>query len=531
MYPQIIYDNARLLPCTTSHNDLLSGAALGFVAVRNGIILAVGERGQAREFKSSKTRVVDCQGKTLIPGFVDAHCHVLALASKLCDIDCRPGKINNIPELVYLMSQEAHRSFSGSRSHERNRDRLPWIRAYGYDEFYLESGHHPTRWDLDRVSVEHPVRLDHRTGHAMVLNSHALGLLHITKDTPDPPDGVIQRDEVTGEPTGVLLEMTAWVNSRLGSTHDSQEEKRGLILANQLLLSGGITSVQDATPTNNPPRWDTFRSLKQAGHLVPRITMMIGKDHVARFVDGCPKFSDEDADLHLGALKVVITLTTGAMNPPEDELRELVLTSHKRGLQIAMHAVEAEAVEAAADALLYAQSVLLRPNARHRIEHCSECPPPLIEKLVSSRTLVVSQPGFLHDAGDRYEALASPDVRPHLYPFRGLSLAGVPLAAGSDAPVSFPDPLAGISAAVTRKSRRGSMVTPDQAISVEAALHMHTLGGAYAAFEEKMKGTIEVGKLADFVLLDGNPTSVEPEGIGQIRPLITVVGGEVVWQR
>ena len=236
------------------------------------------------------------------------------------------------------------------------------------------------------------------------------------------------------------------------------------------------------------------------------------------------------AGLRLGATKIMLTMTTGALQPSEEELRELILREHRQGSQVAVHAVEADAVEAVADALMYAQAVAPRPDARHRIEHCSECPPHVVDKIAGAGAAVVTQPGFIYDVGDRYSGLADGRYLPHLYPIASLAQAGVAIGFGSDAPVTYPDPMASIYAAVARKTRTGTVLGPGQGVPVEDALVMHTRGGAYASFEDHLKGVIGEGYLADFVLLEHDPTAVEPEELKDIRPLMTVIGGEVAWQ-
>ncbi len=521
-HPGIIYQNANLLQCVTSALSLpVSG--LGFVAVKDGRIVAVGPSEAASALKGPGARVIDCQGYTLLPGFVDAHCHFLALSSRLSAIDCGAKRASTIPQLVNTIAQ----GLSETRS--RAWDGQGWTRAFGYDEFYLEEGRHPTRWELDQVSMAHPVRLDHRTGHAMVLNSFALDLLHITEDTPDPVDGVIQRDEASGEPTGVLLEMGRWVRERLGHTRSEHEVRQGAVLTSRYFLSRGVTSLQDATPTNSQRQWELFSELERSGCIAPRLNMMVGAGSADPEERAAMRVREDDR-LRLGATKVMVTMTTGALHPSEEELRGLVLKEHREGSQVAVHAVEAVAVEAVADALLYAQAVAPRPDARHRIEHCSECPPHVVDKIAAAGAVVVTQPGFIYDAGERYSALADSRYLPHLYPIASLAEAGILIGAGSDAPVTYPDPMASIYAAVTRRTSTGNALELAQGIAVEDAIVMHTRGGAHASFEEHRKGAIKEGYLADFVLLDQDPASVEPEALKDIRPLMTVVGGEVAWQ-
>ena len=489
-----------------------------FVAIIEDRIAGVGDRVEAGAFRGPNTAEFDCQGMALLPGFNDAHCHLMALGSSLRGTDCRWQKASSVAQIVEVIKRNARETASPE-----------WVRAFGYDEFYLEEKRHPNRWDLDGAAPHVPVRLDHRTGHATVLNSRALDLLEISRDTPDPADGVIER-RGDGEPTGVLFEMSGYIRDRVGHRGDDEGSLEGIKRANNLLVSRGITSIQDAGPTNDFQRWLGFRRLKEKGYLVPRVSMMVGASRTQSALAEGLAPGGGDHELRAGAVKLMLTLTTGTLYPPIEELREVVLRTHIGGYQLAIHAVEEEAVDAALDALLLAQASHPRPRARHRIEHCSECPPRLLGKLKASRALVVTQPSFVHDNGDKYLALVEGGTLPHLYPLRSFREAGILVAAGSDAPVSEPDPLLGVASSVVRKTRGGADLGPKQRVSVESALRSHTIDSAYAAFDEKEKGTITTGKLADLVLLDRDPTSVAPEEIADIRVRMTIVGGAVVWQ-
>ena len=517
--------------------------AADFVAVRSGVIIGVGGVAEADQFKGPGTMEIDCQGHTLLPGFIDAHCHLFALASTLRGVDCGRDKAGSIPEIVETIKRRAEStlpavntghipvSIPGSAAPPSGiQGQTAWIRAFGYDEFYLREKRHPTRWDLDRAARLHPIRLDHRTGHACVLNSMALHLLNINRDTADPPDGIIQRDEGSGEPTGVLFEMSGYIGGQVGVSSDESSFLEGIKRANGLLLSRGVTSIQDAGPQNDAHRWLKFHELKDRGLLIPRVSVMAGESHLKSLADLGLKPGSGDEQLSLGAVKIVLTLTTGALSPDKEELRRVVMRAHELGFQVAIHAVEEEAVDAAAEVLIYAQLALPRPDARHRVEHCSECPPSIVQKLKAGGALVVTQPSFIYHSGARYLSLVEERLLPHLYPVGSLTRAGVPVAAGSDAPVTYPDPLLSIYSSVTRRTSDGSSVSASEAVPLDAALKMHTLGGAYASFEESTKGSIAVGKLADMVLLDGDPVAVDPEDLKNIDVVMTMVGGEVVWQ-
>ena len=517
-YADLILTNARVLTMERQKPQAW------FVAVAGGKIAGTAGIEEAQGFKGPHTREIDCRGMTLVPGFNDAHCHLMSLASSLRSIDCRPDRASSIPQIVEAIKQRAEETPEGS-----------WIKGFGYEEFYLAERRHPTRWDLDRAAPLHPVRLDHRTGHASVLNSRGLDLLGISRYAPDPPDGVVERDTAEGEPTGVLFEMSGYLRrgmGRGGTTPLSENELLdGVKKANCLLLSSGITAIQDASPGNDLDRWETFRKLKDRGHLTPRVTVMIGAPHMSSFLHGGLTPDGDGEGLRLGAVKVMLSLTTGALHPHREELKRIILEAQKQRLQLAFHAVEEEAVEAAADVLLYAQEHVPVRDARHRIEHCSECPPRVLQKLKRCRAVVVTQPSFIYHNAEKYLALVDQELLPYLYPIGSLDRAGIPVAAGSDAPVTHPDPLLGMYCAVTRKSKGGASLYPSQAVPAETALRMHTLNAAYASFEEGKRGSIAPGKLADLALLDRDPTAVEPKEIKDIKVTMTMVGGELVWER
>ena len=347
-----------------------------------------------------------------------------------------------------------------------------------------------------------------------MLNSAALAHVGIGADTPDPVEGVIVRD-TAGEPTGLLLEMDAYLDGRI-PRRPRAEFDVGMRRAGERLAALGVTSVVDATPSNSVERWETFKRLRRAGAPLPRITMMAGHDHLDRFIAGGMGYGHGDDFLRLGPVKIVLTATTGALHPHPEELARMVARAHAAGFPVAIHAVEAEAVEAAARAISAARRLRPIPFA-DRIEHCSECPPGALRQVRRAGVAVSTQPAFVHHRGDKYLAEVAPEVQPWLYAMRSLLDAGVPTAAGSDAPVVDPNPMVGVGAAVTRTSRNGRLVAPGQAVTPIEALSAYTLWAARASGLGRAVGSIEVGKLADFALLDADPTAVAPEDIRRIR--------------
>ena len=511
--PDLVLFNCRVLTLSRRQPEA------ELVAVKGDRIVWVGSNSDLRGLARSHTKVIDCRGQTLVPGFIDAHCHVMAYASSLLSVDCSPSSVASIDEIKKALRQGAARVTPGR-----------WVRAYGYDEFDLSEQRHPSRWDLDGAVSDLPVRLNHRSGHACVLNSVALARVGISSRTPDPVSGVIERDPGTGEPTGLLFEMDGYLDSLVPPLGE-EELRRGVRLASQRLSSVGVTSVQDATASNSVERWEVFRRLKDEGDLSQRVTMMAGGELFREFLDQGLRFESGDSHLNLGAVKIVLSMTTGSLHPTSEELQDMVAEARGAGFQVAIHAVEAEAIEAAAAVLsTNAPRVGGRLGTRDRIEHCSECPPAALNRLAGSGVVVVTQPGFLYRSGRRYLSEVAQEAQPSLYRIGSFVKAGVCVAFGSDAPVIEPNPLVGIYAAVTRRAETGELLGESERISAQEALRMYTLGGAYAAFQEEDKGSIEAGKLADLVLLDEDPTGVEAEGIRNIKARLTVIGGRVVWE-
>jgi len=498
------------------------GPRAEIVTVRGGRIVWVGSNADTSSLQSHDTRSIDCEGGTLIPGFVDAHIHLMAYAASLVAVDCRPPSVASITELQRTLRVRAETVPAGE-----------WVRGSGYDEFALREGRLPTRWELDEAVPDHPIRLNHRSGHACVLNSAAMDRVGITSETTEPPGGTIARDLDSGEPSGLLLEMDDYLDGRIPSlSHEELEE--GFRLANKRLVSAGVTSLHDATPSNSPDRWDAFERLKADEKLTPRVTMMAGSDHLDEFLQRGFRFGYGDARLGLGHVKIMQTMSSGGLHPSPRELADLVQQSHKAGFPVAIHAVEAEAVESAADALLAGQ--FTRPRLvpsdapRDRIEHCSECPPTTLDKLRRSGATVVTQPSFVYHSGPRYLAKVPEPTRPWLYRTNSFLDAGLGPAAGSDAPVVDLNPMFGVYAAVTRHTESGETLGKQERLSALDALRMHTISGARAAGLGAALSSIEVGKLADMVLLDRDPADVEADEIRDIQVRMTVAGGQVVWE-
>jgi len=490
------------------------------IAVRNGKILAVGEASALKTVASPSARKINLRGKAILPGFIDAHIHLRALAESLVTIPLNPKSgVSSISDVISRIHDYAQKLPQGA-----------WIRGGGYNEAYLAEKRHPDRLDLDRAAPHHPVKLTHRSGHAHVLNSLGLKFAGIHRSTDDPPQGIIDRNLENGEPTGVLWGLNEFLLKRIPPVED-HILSRGVELAEQQLLSNGITSFQDASPRNDRSRWRWYEGLKHQGLLKPRTAMMLGIQGFHQHVTHAFKTDIHPDDFCLCGVKVVIDETTGMLNPDLQTLFDIVCDIHREGHQMVLHAIEPSAILAAVEAVSNALAIYPRENHRHRIEHCSVCPPELIAKIASLGLMVTTHPAFLYYSGDRYLKTVPENQQPYLYPIASLIHAGVCTAAASDSPIADVSPIKGIYSAVTRLSENGKALLIDEGISVREALRMYTIYSARAFFQEKKRGAISPGNLADFTVLTHNPLAVPEQDIKDIQVEMTIIGGEVVWTR
>jgi predicted amidohydrolase YtcJ len=509
----VILKNARVLSMDAGQ------PAATMVALSGDKIIMVGGKTDLDSVAGAGTRVIDCRGKAVVPGFNDAHLHLFSLIRKLLSIDLSPASVRSIADIKEAIRRRAESTPPGT-----------WISGTDYNEFYLAERRCPTRRDIDEVAPDHPVVLSHRSLHACVLNSLALSLAGINRETPEPEGGRIERDLATGEPNGILIDMLGYIRSEVMPQFSSEELVEGVALANRHLLSQGITSFQDATVSNDPGRWQTISGFKESVKLRSRICVMAGAPAWTQFKENGLITGSGDIHLRLGAVKVMLGEPAGQAEFGQGDLNRLVLDCHRAGFQIAFHAITESAIEAAVKSLEFADVHLPVTGRRHRIEHCSECPPYLLERLTKLGAVIVTQPPFIYYSGERYLATVAPEQLPWLYRIRSPLESGIVVAAASDAPVSPVNPLVGIYAAVTRQADSGQVLLPDEAITPEQALALYTVNAAYASFEEGIKGSISPGKLADLVILSGDPTKVPQEKIKDIKVEMTIIGGEVVWE-
>ena len=511
------------------------------VAIAGNKIAAVGDNGGIAALKTHETEVIDCRGLPLLPGLNDTHCHLLATASALSGLDCSPGAVSSITQLLATIHRQAGEIPPGH-----------WIRGYGLEPAGLQEGRYPTRWELDSAAPLHPVRLEHSGGHAAILNSPALAAAGIDSATPDPIEGVIDRESAAGEPTGLLLDMSGYLRERLGNTRSIEELEENVARLSERLVSYGITSVQDAGPNNGLRQWETFKSLTCRGKFGPRVTMMAGAGKLAEFVESGLGWASGHGRLRLGHAKLMLSLTTGHLFPAPEDLGRLADSALAAGFPFAVHAVEQEALAAVLGLPQLSLSPAIgspksphppgaSPAPRNRIEHCAECPPILMEQLARSGATVVTQPGFIYWRGDNYLKRVEPALLPHLYAAAGMLARNIPLAFSSDAPVIDPSPWPGIYAAVTSRTASGKMFPGirreedresgrRKAITIAETLHAYTAAGAWAEGAEAGKGMLRPGMLADLALLNQTLSDRNADQILQTGAALTIVGGRVLWR-
>lgn len=504
------------------------------VAVRAGRIVAVGSTVDLEGLRARATRVVDLEGKCLLPGFIDAHQHQLYAGQSLLQVDLGPTAVSGIEQMIAILRTRAERTPPGQ-----------WIEGRGYHDARLAENRNPTAADLDLAVPNHPLYLVRVCGHIMALNSLALELAGITRETPDPSGGTIDRDPETGEPTGILRETAMSLLRRVLPPPTDAMLRQAILDGAARNLRLGITSVWE--PSIEPDHLRIYKEMDAAGDLPIRVTMAHKKVlRSGQEVDLPERFTSDR--LSLVAVKLfqdggfggaTAALSEPYTNAPETtgqlvwsqlELNERARQIHEAGLRISIHAIGDAAIASAMDAIEYAApDPVERAARRHRIEHCGLPLPPQPTRLAELEIVPVIQPHFLWYDGDVYMQRVGPERSRWLYPTQTLIDHGLAVAGSSDGPV-VPNvsPLLGAFAAVTRRSRSGPIVTAEEGVSLQDALDLFTQRAAYACGEEEHKGSIEPDKVADFTLLAEDPFNVPIDHLPDVQVEATYVGGELV---
>ncbi len=534
--PDLVLDNANVLTVDEAMPRAASIAILG------DRIVGVGDR---YAFATTGARTIDMDGRTVVPGFNDAHNHMGGYGAALNEVAIQPTVARSVEEIVDAIARRAAETPAGV-----------WVIGTGYDDNKLAERRHPTRQELDRVSPDNPVLLNHTSGHFCVVNTAAMRLARVG-EVAVPEGGVVALDE-NGEPNGLLEEQAQTLARGLLHPRAIADMVQNLGAASDKYLSEGITSCQEAgvggiLGTKEPLELAAYQQARRDGRLRVRVTLMPSVEtlHATdHHVDDDEPFVLDlglhsgfgDDWLKFGAVKIfadgsLIGRTAamfddfegepgnnGYFQMEETRLHGLIMKAHRSGWQVAVHAIGDRAVASVLDGYTAAQQKYPRTNTRHRIEHCGMTRAVDVARIAQLGVIPVPQARFISEIGDGM-ARAIGSRKPDCYRMRSFLDAGIVLPGSSDRPVVNGAPLLGIHDLVNQRTADGEPFNPHEALTAEQALHVYTLGSAYAAFDENNKGSITTGKLADLTVLDRDITTTDPAAIDTTKVLATMVAG------
>ena len=542
--PVTLYTNGTILTMT----DAMPQAEA--VAVKDGRILAVGSKRDVIKSVTDEMETVDLHGSTLMPGFIDSHSHLGLAGTKLAlaNMSNPPaGPIRSIEDI-----KQGFRDWIKQHNITAGDGRV--AAGWGYDHTQLKEHRHPTRDDLDEVSSSIPIVLIHFSTHQTVLNSAALKLFSIDENTPDPEGGRILRESGSLRPNGILQE-TASIPVKLKIFGASYEEKKKRILkAQQNYLEHGFTTAQEAAVLDQ--EWvDAFRHLGRDGDLkldVAGLAFFKVADQLLANYEQDRQYHDH---FRLAGVKLILDGGSPGRSaflrdpyyvqkegekyfrgvplfPKQEDIDRMVSAYYQNGWQTYIHALGDAAIDQAVHAIELAEKQYPGKERRTQIIHAQLFHEDQIEKVAQLDATVSFQIAHVYYFGDfhRRETFG-PQLAEHLCPARSALDHNLSVTIHHDAPVHPADQLFLVWTAVNRVTRSGHVLGPDERISIEDALKASTINAAYQLFEEEEKGSLEPGKLADFVVLSDNPLEVEPMKIRDIQVLKTIKEGETVYRR
>lgn len=499
-------------------------------------IIWVGEEEELAE--QSDARVIDLEGKRVLPGLIDPHMHPLHLANAVTKIACTPPLIYSIEDLIEEVRKRVTRANAGE-----------WIEGWGYDEGKLKEGRAPNRWDLDQATTDVPVMITRTCGHIAAVNSKALELAGITKDTPDPPGGEIERD-AHGEPTGILKENAKDLIVNVMPIKSIDDSATLLYNLGQQLLSYGITAIAELNGQLKPVDFkQIYDAAKEKGFL-QRTVIYYNWDELKEGFAWNEDLKNRHEQIHVGGIKVFadgsVSGQTAWVDPPflgtdnhgiattsEEVLLAAGKVAKEQEIQLLVHAMGEQAIDLVVNTF-YNQEGWLTDAPSVRVEHAAMPTPQAIERAAKARIGFVPQPIFLYAEIESYLKNLGHERTKTTYPIQTMLEAGIELAFSSDAPAtSWADPanpFVGIKAAVTRTAYDGTDVGQAHTVDVETAIRLYT-SAAQKMSRIPNIGQLSPGYYADFIILDQDILTIDPQEIDQIQVEKTYMGGKLVYER
>ena len=515
------------------------------VAVRMGRIVAVGASSEVIELRGRDTQVVDLRGRTVIPGLTDPHVHLADDgAASLNKIDVRDFNTNvrSIPHILEQVRAQAREVPPGT-----------WIAGTGspMQDFRMPEKRFPNREELDSAAPDHPVSIGFGA-HVTIANSRALELAHVTPETRPPGGGAIEVDPATGKLTGKLVERAQYLVRNVIPAYTYEQMKDGIVFATKRALRRGVTTIHDIVTNNETIRG--YQELMLEGRLPIRVSLLIrileAKVVPESLLNLGIKTGFGNEWLSIGGVKMSIDggitgrvaafnepyaddpCRSGLIRIPAEELDETVDDYHRAGHRVCIHAIGDKAMDMALDAIDKAVTKSPRADHRHRIEHLGNwmITKDRLARIRRLEVLPVPNVPFLHYIYESLVACMGPARLEGAFGIKTLLDSGIKLTSGSDGPGYWPaDPLRDIATTVSRKLWSGETVGTGEAISVAQALRMFTINAAYNGFDERIKGSIEPGKLADLAVLAEDPFTIAGESIKDIPVDLTIVDGKVAF--
>ncbi len=505
------------------------------IAVVGDKIVAIGSDADTRSLIGPKTRVIDAKGKVVIPGFNDAHVHFLETGVQLASVDLRDAKTPQ--EFV-----DRIKAFAAKLPKDR------WIVGGKWDHENWTPNNLPTAAMIDAATPNNPVFIDRLDGHMALANTLAMTMAKVDKSVKDVDGGEIVRD-ANGNPTGVFKDAAMFYVGRAIPDMSFEQKLEAAQAATDHAASLGVTSVQDMSAGTDV---GVFQELLRRGTLKTRVYGCSPLSNYSRWQNTGVRFAFGDSMLRVGCLKgyadgslgsttawffdpyLDAPNSTGLASDEIPKTAEYVLAADKAGLQVRIHAIGDKANATILDIYDKTTQANGQADRRFTIEHAQHLRQEEIRRFGPQKVVASMQPFHIIDDGRwAWKRLDEKRLK-GTYAFRTLLDSGAVLAFGSDSPVAPLNPLFGVYASVTRRTldekNPGGWI-PEQKLSVEETIRAFTLGSAYAEFQEKVKGSIEPGKLADFVILSDDIFVIEPVKIRDVRVLVTVAGGKVVYQR